>query len=153
MGNDELELLAHLIEMIGGPSSVCSEARRMAPVMAERFRFLQPTDAAMHGARQLSFFNTHYDNHCYLPMLGFVSFDDEPDQYLCAAVLRPGNVGAATNAVGVLRRLITLVQDRTCLRRYALRRQELEASTACNLQGRGGSMKRSIASAAMSRTE
>jgi hypothetical protein len=110
MGNDELELLAHLIEMIGGPSSVCSEARRMAPVMAERFRFLQPTDAAMHGARQLSFFNTHYDNHCYLPMLGFVSFDDEPDQYLCAAVLRPGNVGAATNAVGVLRRLITLVR-------------------------------------------
>ena len=64
---------------------------------------MDPTDAATYGAQQLSFFNTHYDNHCYLPMLGFVSFDNEPDQYLCAAVLRPGNVGAATGAVGVLR--------------------------------------------------
>ena len=71
---------------------------------------MDPTDAATHGAQQLSFFNTHYDNHCYLPMLGFVSFDNEPDQYLCAAVLRPGNVGAATGAVGVLRRLIGLVR-------------------------------------------
>ena len=71
---------------------------------------MDPTDAATYGAQQLSFFNTHYDNHCYLPMLGFVSFDNEPDQYLCAAVLRPGNVGAATGAVGVLRRLIRLVR-------------------------------------------
>jgi hypothetical protein len=71
---------------------------------------MDPTDAATYGAQQLSFFNTHYDNHCYLPMLGFVSFDNEPDQYLCAAVLRPGNVGAATGAVGVLRRLIELVR-------------------------------------------
>jgi len=57
---------------------------------------LDPTDDSTHGAQQLSFFNTHYDCHCYLPMLGFVSFNDEPEQYLCAAVLRPGNVGAAS---------------------------------------------------------
>ena len=50
---------------------------------------LDPTDAATHGAQQLSFFNGHYDNWCYLPVLGFVSFDDEAEQYLCAAVLRP----------------------------------------------------------------
>ena len=72
---------------------------------------MDPTDAATYGAQQLSFFNTHYDNHCYLPMLSFVSFDNEPDQYLCAAVLRPGNVGAATGAVGLLRRLIKLVRS------------------------------------------
>jgi hypothetical protein len=71
---------------------------------------MDPTDAATYGAQQLSFFNTHYDNSCYLPMLGFVSFDNEPDQYLCAAVLRPGNVGAGAGAVGVLRRLIALVR-------------------------------------------
>jgi len=71
---------------------------------------MDPTDAATYGAQQLSFFNTHYDNHCYLPMLGFVSFDNEPDQYLCAAVLRPGNVGAGAGSVGVLRRLIELVR-------------------------------------------
>jgi hypothetical protein len=71
---------------------------------------MDPTDAATYGAQQLCFFNTHYDNACYLPMLGFISFDDEPDQYLCAAVLRPGNVGAGAGAVGVLRRLIALVR-------------------------------------------
>jgi hypothetical protein len=71
---------------------------------------LDPTDDATHGAQQLSFFNAHYDHWCYLPMMGFVSFDDEPDQYLCAAVLRPGNVAATAGAVGVLRRLIRMVR-------------------------------------------
>lgn len=71
---------------------------------------LDPTDAATWGGQQLSFFNTHYDNHCYLPMLAFVSFDNEADQYLYASVLRPGNVGATAGAVGVLRRSIELVR-------------------------------------------
>lgn len=71
---------------------------------------LDPTDDPTHGAQQLSFFNTHYDCHCYLPMLGFVSFNDEPEQYLCAAVLRAGNAGAALGAVGILRRLIQMVR-------------------------------------------
>ena len=72
---------------------------------------LDPTDDATHGAQQLSFFNAHYDNWCYLPMMGFVSFDDEPDQYLCAAVLRPGNVAATAGAVGLLRRLIQMIRS------------------------------------------
>ena len=80
-----------------------------------------PTDAATYGAQQLSFFNTHYDNHCYLPMLGFVSFDNEQDQYLCAALLRPGNVGAASGAVGVLRRLIELVRTSFPISRIRMR--------------------------------
>jgi hypothetical protein len=71
---------------------------------------LDPTDDPTHGAQQLSFFNSHYDNACYLPMMGFVSFNDEADQYLCAAVLRPGNVTAAAGAVGILRRLIALIR-------------------------------------------
>jgi hypothetical protein len=71
---------------------------------------LDPIDDATHGAQQLSFFNAHYDLSCYLPMMGFVSFDDEPDQYLCAAVLRPRNVTATAGAVGVLRRLLRLVR-------------------------------------------
>ena len=41
---------------------------------------LDPTDTDTFGGQQLSFFNTHYDNWCYLPMMGFVSFDDEADQ-------------------------------------------------------------------------
>ena len=70
---------------------------------------LDPTDDPTHGGQQLSFFNSHYDNACYLPVMGFVSFDDEADQYLCAAVLRPGNVTAAAGAVGILRRLMALI--------------------------------------------
>ena len=58
----------------------------------------------------MSFFNRHYDTWCYLPVMGFVSFDDEAEQYLCAAVLRPGNVTAAAGAVGILRRLMQLIR-------------------------------------------
>ena len=72
---------------------------------------LDPTDDPTHGAQQLSFFNSHYDNACYLPMMGFVTFNDEADQYLCAAVLRPGNVTAAAGAVGILRRLMVLIRS------------------------------------------
>jgi hypothetical protein len=72
---------------------------------------LDPTDDPTHGAQQLSFFNTHYDNSCYLPMMGFVTFNDEADQYLCATVLRPGNVTAAAGAVGILRRLMALIRN------------------------------------------
>jgi len=71
---------------------------------------LDPTDDPTHGAQQLAFFNSHYDNACYLPMMGFVTFNDEAEQYLCAAVLRPGNVAAAAGAVGILRRLMVLIR-------------------------------------------
>ena len=70
---------------------------------------LDPTDDPTHGAQQLSFFNGHYDTWCYLPVMGFVSFNDEAEQYLCAAVLLPGNVGAAVGAVGLLRRLVRMI--------------------------------------------
>jgi hypothetical protein len=71
---------------------------------------LDPTDDPTHGAQQMSFFNTHYDSWCYLPVMGFVSFNDEAEQYLCAAVLRPGNVTAPAGAVGILRRLLMMVR-------------------------------------------
>ncbi len=71
---------------------------------------LDPTDGLTHGAQQLSFFNGHYDTESYLPMMGFVSFNDEAEQYLCAAVLRPGNVGAAVGAVAMLRRLVRMIR-------------------------------------------
>lgn len=67
---------------------------------------LDPTDDPTHGAQQLTFFNAHYDSWCYLPLLAFLTFDDEVEQYLCAALLRPGNVAASCSARGVLRRLL-----------------------------------------------
>ena len=67
---------------------------------------LDPTDDPTHGAQQLTFFNAHYDTWCYLPVAGFLSFNEEPDQYLFAYVLRPGNVGAGVGAIGILSRLL-----------------------------------------------
>ena len=71
---------------------------------------LDPTDDPTHGAQQLTFFNGHYDCWCYLPVMGLVSFNEEAEQYLCAAVLRPGNATAAVGAVGILRRLTQLIR-------------------------------------------
>ena len=67
---------------------------------------LDPTDDPTHGAQQLAFFNGHYDTWCYLPVAGFLSFNEEAEQYLFAYVLRPGNVGAAVGAIGILSRLL-----------------------------------------------
>ena len=67
---------------------------------------LDPTDDPTHGAQQLTFFNWHYDTYCYLPVVGFLTFNQESEQYLVTAVLRPGNAPGSAGAVGILRRLI-----------------------------------------------
>jgi hypothetical protein len=41
-----------------------------------------------------------------LPILGFLSFNDEVEQYLFTAVLRPGNAPAKLGTLGILKRLI-----------------------------------------------
>ncbi len=74
---------------------------------------MDPTDLPNHGQQQeLSFFNGHYDNYCYLPMLGFLTFNDEPDQYLFAAVLRSGKAPSKQGACGILRRILPLVRQK-----------------------------------------
>ena len=70
---------------------------------------LDPTDGPTHGAQQLSFFNGHYDTWCYLPVVGFIGFNDEAEQYLFTAVLRPGNAPAVRGAIGILRRILRLI--------------------------------------------
>src|SRR6266498_45445 len=71
---------------------------------------LDPTDDPTHGAQQLTFFNGHYDTWCYLPLLAFLTFNDEAEQYLCAAILRPGNAPATRGARGTLIRLLDLLR-------------------------------------------
>ena len=71
---------------------------------------LDPTDDPTHGAQQLTFFNGHYDTWCYLPLLAFLTFNDEAEQYLCAAILRPGNAPATRGARGTLTRLLGLLR-------------------------------------------
>jgi len=89
---------------------------------------LDPTDDPTHGAQQLSFFNGHYDAWCYLPLLAFVTFNDEREQYLCAAVLRPGNAPATRGALGVVRRLVPLLRTAFPTARVRVR---LDGGFAC----------------------
>ena len=100
-----------------GPRSLYHLGTALAEAVVERHRRrlrgrarritldLDATDDPTHGAQQLSFFHGYYDTWCYLPLLGFLSFDKEPEQYLFTAVLRPGNV-KKEGVVGVLRRIL-----------------------------------------------
>jgi len=72
---------------------------------------LDPTDDATHGTQQLSLFNGYYGSWCYLPLLGFLTFNEEPEQYLFAALLRPGLAAAGLGATGVLRRSIRRLRE------------------------------------------
>jgi len=67
---------------------------------------LDPTDDPTHGQQQFTFFNRYYDCHCYLPVVCFLTFNEEAEQYLVASVLRPGNVSGSRGAIGILRRLL-----------------------------------------------
>jgi hypothetical protein len=101
-----------------GTQALYQMGRELAETVIERHRRrlhgrarritidLDPTDDPTHGAQQLTFFNGHYDTWCYLPLLTFVTFDGETEQYLCAAVLRPGNAPATRGAIGLVRRLL-----------------------------------------------
>jgi len=101
-----------------GPRALYRLGETLADIVIERHRRrlrgrarritleLDPTDDPTHGAQQLSFFNGHYDTWCYLPVAAFIRFNDDAEQHLVAAVLRPGNAPASLGALGLLRRLI-----------------------------------------------
>lgn len=67
---------------------------------------LDPTEDPTHGGQQLTFFNAFYGNWCYLPMVTTIQFDEEPEHYLVAPVLRPGNAKGNRGAIGILKRLV-----------------------------------------------
>ncbi len=67
---------------------------------------LDPTEDPTHGDQQLALFNGHYDAWCYLPLLAFITFDEEPEQQLVAAILRSGLAAAGEGAIPLLRRLL-----------------------------------------------
>lgn len=106
-----------------GPKSLMRMGSELADTVIERHRKrlrgrvkritveLDPTDDPTHGGQQLTFFNTHYDTWCYLPVAGFVQFNDEPEQYLFAYVLRPGNADAKLGAIGILRRVLERLRE------------------------------------------
>ena len=73
---------------------------------------LDVTDDPTHGAQQLAFFNGFYGSWCYLPLVAFLTFDREREQYLCAAALRPGNASTHGGALTLLKRIIERLQER-----------------------------------------
>ena len=105
-----------------GRGALYRMARELAESVIERHRQrrqgrarritidLDPTDDPTHGAQQLTFFNGFYDTWCYLPLLTFVAFGREADQYLCATVLRSGKAVASEGAVALLSRLLPLLR-------------------------------------------
>jgi hypothetical protein len=73
---------------------------------------LDVTDDPTHGAQQMAFFNGFYGSWCYLPLLAFLTFDREREQYLCAAALRPGNAPTQAGALTILKRIVGRLQER-----------------------------------------
>ncbi|MBZ0159455.1 MAG: IS1380 family transposase [bacterium] len=72
---------------------------------------LDPTEDPTHGQQQLALFNGHYGSWCFLPLLAFVTFDEEPEQQLVAAILRGGRAHASLGALPLLRRLLPRLRE------------------------------------------
>jgi len=69
------------------------------------------TDDPTHGQQQLAGFHGYYDEHCYLPLIVTARIDGGPDELL-VAMLRPGRIDAADNALPVLKRLVAKLRQR-----------------------------------------
>ncbi|MDZ7802096.1 MAG: IS1380 family transposase [Trueperaceae bacterium] len=64
------------------------------------------TDDPTHGAQQGALFNGFYGEHCYLPLVASMQFEQEADQYVLTSLLRKGNAPPALGATGLLRRIL-----------------------------------------------
>lgn len=103
-----------------GPKALYRLGEALAEVVIERHRKrlgkkarritleLDLTADPTYGDQQLTLFNGYYNQWCYLPLLGFLRFNDEPDEYLFTAVLRPGTESGerAKGAIGILKRVL-----------------------------------------------
>ena len=87
-------------------------ARRLRGKLRHLTVDLDVTDDPTHGAQQLSFFNGHYGHACYLPMVAHLTFNGEREQYLCAAMLRPGNAPTQRGTLALLMRILGRLQER-----------------------------------------
>jgi hypothetical protein len=82
------------------------QARRAGQRVRRLTLDLDTTEDPTHGQQQFALFNGYYDTWCYLPLLATLTFNAEPQQYLVAAVLRPGTAAGTPSAIGLLRRLV-----------------------------------------------
>lgn len=123
-----------------GPRTLYRMAETLADVVIDRHRRrlrgkarritidLDPTDDPTHGGQQHALFHGYYGSWCYLPVVGFLTFDGEPEQYVFTAMLRPGNAPAKLGAVAILRRVLERLRRAFPKARYFVR---LDGGFAC----------------------
>lgn len=80
---------------------------------------LDTTEDPTHGQQAFAFFNGYYGHWCYLPLVTTLTFNTERQQYLVAALLRPGTGAPSRMAIALLRRLLPKL--RTAFPRARLR--------------------------------
>jgi hypothetical protein len=73
---------------------------------------LDGSEDPTHGQQAFAFFNSFYDSWCYVPLFGFLSVDDLPEQHLFFARLRPGTGREARCVRALLRRIVPELQQR-----------------------------------------
>ena len=66
---------------------------------------IDPTDLELFGDQLGRHFQKHYDGYCYLPQYVFCG------QFLLAAQLRPGDVGAMSGAMKLLQKIVTRIRQ------------------------------------------
>ena len=69
---------------------------------------IDDTDDPTHGAQQMSLFNAHYDEHCYLPLHIYEGRSGK----LITTILRPGKRPKVKEIVSILRRLVAHLRGR-----------------------------------------
>lgn len=73
---------------------------------------LDGSEDPTHGQQPFAFFNGYYDSWCYVPLFGFLSIDDLPEQHLFFARLRPGTGPEGHCVRALLRRVVPLLRQR-----------------------------------------
>ena len=94
----------------GFAAAVIERQRRRRKGVRQIVIDVDPTCDPTHGGQQLSLFNCFYDTTCYLPLVVFLTFDDEREQYLVCAALRAGNAPVKQGLLGILKRLLPLLR-------------------------------------------
>lgn len=73
---------------------------------------LDPSVDPAHGQQAFTFFHGFYDTNCYLPLFGFLTIDNEPEQHLFCARLRPGNARCYRGSIPLLKRVVPELRRR-----------------------------------------
>lgn len=71
---------------------------------------LDGSEDKTHGQQPFSYFNGYYDSSCYLPLFGFLSIDDQAEQHLFFARLRPGSGPESRCVRPLLRRVVPMLR-------------------------------------------